>query len=400
MDAPQPTLQSIIEFVRAQALFPPDERIAGREIGDGNVNYVYRLWSEDSGASLVVKLAMPYLRCVGKSYALPIERVVREADALELQGRYAPSLVPQVLRRCDAQGVLVMEDLSALRVLRHELLQQVKYPRFAEQIATFLAAMAFYTSDLAASGGEKKRLEGRFINPELCRIQEDLIFSDPYFDCPRNVVNPALRPYLVGTFFRRSDVRLVASQYKLKYLTQRECLVHGDLHTGSIFVGPERTVVFDPEFCFFGPMAFDLGKLLGNLSINYFCWSARPGPAADHADFRAYIAQLIVEIYGQFVVKFSQHWQQDGRDPLTGVPGFAESFLRSFFVDTLAYWAIVMIRRMHGLAHNLDIDGIPDEVERAKVQEAILEAACQLLTKRESYFDINEVLQALLRFVP
>lgn len=400
MDAPQPQIESVIEFARTAGLFPASDRIAGREIGDGNVNYVYRLWSEDSGQSLILKQAMPYLRCVGESYPLSIERVIREADALEIQGRHAPGLVPKLIRRFDALGLLVMEDLSALRVMRHEMLKLIQHPRFAEHISTFLAALAFFTSDFAAVAGEKKRREGQFINPELCRIQEDLVFSDPYFDCSRNAVNPALRPYLEGTFWQRADVRLLAAQYKLKYLTARESLIHSDLHTGSIFVSAERTVVFDPEFCFFGPMAFDVGKLLGNLAINYFCWSRRAVAEADRVEYRRYLRQLMVDVYTQFVAKFSRHWDQAGQDPLTRVPGYKEHFVRSLQVDAIAFWAIVMIRRMHGLAHNIDVDGIANESDRAEVQIAILQAAACLLTQRESFGDIDAAVQAMLAFVP
>ena len=400
MDAPRPSIESVIEFARAQQLFPLGTPILGREIGDGNVNYVFRLWSETTGESLVVKQAMPYLRCVGESYPLPIERVIREADALELQARFAPGLVPKILRRFDSLGLLVMEDLSALRVMRHEMLQQIRHPHFADHISTFLSALAFFTSDFAAVGGEKKRLEGTFINPELCRIQEDLVFSDPYFDCERNVINPALRPYLEQTFWRRSEVRLLAAQYKLKYLTARESLIHSDLHTGSIFVSADRTVVFDPEFCFFGPTAFDIGKLLGNLAINYFCWSGRPSAAAARDDYRLYLRQLMIDVYTQFVAKFAQHWEQHGQDPICRVPGYQEHFLRTLLVDAVAFWAIVMIRRMHGLAHNIDVDGIGNLETRAQVQIAILEAASCLLTKSESLADIREAVSLMVGFVP
>ena len=31
-----------------------------------------------------------------------------------------------------------------------------------------------------------------------------------------------------------------------------------DLHTGSIFINDDTTMVFDPEFCFYGPMGYCL----------------------------------------------------------------------------------------------------------------------------------------------
>ena len=48
-------------------------------------------------------------------------------------------------------------------------------------------------------------------------------------------------------------------------------LIHGDLHTGSIFINEESTKVFDPEFCFYGPMGYVKGNCffrLGSLEEN------------------------------------------------------------------------------------------------------------------------------------
>src|SRR5262249_4597696 len=156
----------------ANHIFSDGADITGKEIGDGNVNYVYRLCDSRSGESIVLKVAMPYFRCAGEGYPLNIDRTAREADALELQNRCAPGLVPKVIRRFDPHGIFAMEDLSDLAVMRHEMLRRIKHPRFSEDISTFLAATAFFTSDLGVDGGEKKRLEGRFVNPELCKIQE------------------------------------------------------------------------------------------------------------------------------------------------------------------------------------------------------------------------------------
>ena len=58
-------------------------------------------------------------------------------------------------------------------------------------------------------------------------------------------------------------------------MNNAQALIHGDLHTGSIFVNQEETRVIDPEFAFFGPMAYDVGVLIGNLIMNYLSTLAR-----------------------------------------------------------------------------------------------------------------------------
>ena len=58
---------------------------------------------------------------------------------------------------------------------------QKKYEKFAEDISTFMAKTLFFTSDLYLKADQKKELNSRFImNTELCKITEDLIFTDPY----------------------------------------------------------------------------------------------------------------------------------------------------------------------------------------------------------------------------
>ena len=55
------------------------------------------------------------------------------------------------------------------------------YPRFVGDITTFLARTLFFSSDLAVSAARKKQGIAAFAgNHALCKITEDLIFTDPY----------------------------------------------------------------------------------------------------------------------------------------------------------------------------------------------------------------------------
>ncbi len=54
-----------------------------------------------------------------------------------------------------------------------------------------------------------------------------------------------------------------------KFLTSAQALLHGDLHTGSIFIKPDSTKVIDPEFAYYGPMGFDIGAVFANLLLNF-----------------------------------------------------------------------------------------------------------------------------------
>src|SRR5258708_24482503 len=74
-----------------------------------------------------------------------------------------------------------MERLAPHIIMRRGMIRGVRYPRFAEHIADYLARSLFFTSDLALPAVEKKRLMAAFCcNTELCKITEDLIFTEPH----------------------------------------------------------------------------------------------------------------------------------------------------------------------------------------------------------------------------
>src|SRR5205807_2248110 len=56
---------------------------------------------------------------------------------------------------------------------------------------------------------------------------------------------------------------------KIAFIDNAQSLIHGDLHTGSVFVRPEGRSVraFDPEFGAYGPTGFDLGAVWANLVL-------------------------------------------------------------------------------------------------------------------------------------
>ena len=74
----------------------PSAQLKVKEVGDGNLNYVYIVEGND-GATVVLKQALPYVRCVGESWPLTLRRAYFEYTALEAQsaltgGRFVPKV--------------------------------------------------------------------------------------------------------------------------------------------------------------------------------------------------------------------------------------------------------------------------------------------------------------------
>ena len=155
------------------------------EIGDGNLNLVFIVKGTTGGVA--VKQALPYVRLVGESWPLPLSRSHYEYQALVHQARLAPGLVPAVLHHNEALFVIVMEKLEPHIILRKGLVAGTCYPRLVDHITTFLARTLFLSSDLAVPAAQKKQGIAAFAgNHALCKITEDLIFTEPYFQAEQN----------------------------------------------------------------------------------------------------------------------------------------------------------------------------------------------------------------------
>ena len=167
--------------------FEPDEELESVEIGDGNINYVFRVRSKKDGRSVVVKQADKLLRSSGRP--LDTYRNKIEARILQMEGELAPAYVPEVYFYDEIMSALSMEDISAYGNLRKELMVNRVYPHLSGNLSSFLADTLLPTTDLVLPSAQKKEKAKFFVNPELCDITEDLVLSEPYMAVPYNERN-------------------------------------------------------------------------------------------------------------------------------------------------------------------------------------------------------------------
>ena len=238
------------------------------EVGDGNLNLVFIVRGPKK--SLVVKQALPYVRLVGDSWPLPLDRSFFESQALLTENKLAPGLVPKVVLVDDEQALVRHGAPSPHIIMRKGLIEGVKYPKFADALAEFMAQTLFKTSDLYLPAHEKKRQLAIFCaNTELCKITEDLVFTDPYREAKLNHWTSPQLDDIALEFRADAPLKVAAQVMKLKFLSHAEALVHGDLHSGSIMATQDDIRMIDPEFAFFGPIGFDVGALIANLILAY-----------------------------------------------------------------------------------------------------------------------------------
>jgi 5-methylthioribose kinase len=394
--------RTAIEYARGcaaiQALLPPDEPLVCEEIGDGNLNLIFRIVSaRERGRSVIIKQALPYVRLVGESWPLSPERARIESDALALEGRLCPELVPRLYHYDSALYLTVMEDLRDAIIMRKGLIAGQRYPNFAGQIAEFLAQTLFQTSDLALDSAAKKQAVIRFTNPELCKLTEDVIFTEPYLaDAPNNRHNPLIDPARIAALRANKDLLREVRWLKWAFMTRAEALVHGDLHTGSIMITPERIWVIDPEFAYYGPMGFDVGAVLGNLLISYAAQLGHNPEMQRRAEYQEYLLSSVAEVWEGFAARFEALWRERGpADPAE----FRRSFVLALLRDSIGFAACKMIRRVLGIAHVIDLEQIADPALRARAESWVLAIAERLLLERATISDTTGLL-ALVRDCP
>ncbi|MCM3337956.1 S-methyl-5-thioribose kinase [Paenibacillus sp. MER TA 81-3] len=395
-------IEDAVQLARnIEGVFPPTASLRCEEIGDGNLNLVFRVYeiskdTTDSALSprrIIIKQALPYAKVVGESWPLTLDRARIESQALIAQGQLVPHLVPKVYLYNPDLALTVMEDLSDYTIMRTGLMQRNHYPLFAEHIAEFLAKTLFFSSDLGLNQQDKKRNVERFINPELCKITEDLIFDDPYTASPNNNCDAAIEDELKKLSQDRG-LQFEVMLLREKFLTQAQALLHGDLHTGSIFITPESTKVIDPEFAYYGPMGFDIGAIIANLILNTISQEYWSADEETRRQFRAYLLQMVRDIWNQFESRFRSLWDNHVVDRMAQTDGYQDTYLTRVLQDSVGYAGCKMIRRIVGLAHVADIDSISDLHVRERAQRTALFIGKRLVNMNRRIQSIDEVITA------
>jgi 5-methylthioribose kinase len=375
------------------------------EVGDGNLNLVFIVRGTSGG--IAVKQALPYVRLVGESWPLPLSRSHYEHQALTLQARLAPGLVPAVLHHDEALALIAMELLEPHIIMRKGLISGMRYPRFVEDITTYLARTLFFTSDLAVPAAAKKKGIAAFAgNHALCKITEDLIFTDPYREAEQNRWTSPWLDATAARFREDMDAHVAISRLKLKFLGSPEALIHGDLHTGSIMVTESETRVIDPEFAFYGPMGFDLGAIIGNLIMAYLASAGHERSPGERRAFEAWVEETIESVWAEFSRKFVALWRTEAQGDAYPATLFAgeggagrleaerQAYMARLFQDTVGFAAAKIIRRILGLAHNIDFEWIEDARLRAVCEARSLRLARAMLVDTPSFATMRAITKA------
>ena len=372
-----------------------------KEIGDGNLNFVFLATSSsDSSKSIIVKQAVPYLRCVGEEYPLSRERMTYEIRSLESFAKLSEH-IPHIYHSDEDMSVILMEYLGEHIIMRKGMIDSIVYPNFASHISSYLANTLFKTSSLYLSNADKSKLISDFIdNTELCKLTQDFVFSAPYMKHETNTELPELQD-AASKIANDTQLKTQILELKYKFMNQSDALIHGDLHTGSIMVNQNDTYVFDSEFAFVGPMAFDIGALIANLVMSWISHRVQDS----NPEYQEWIVDTILSIWKQFSEEFLALWNETNESALMlkdyasqeVLNAYQTRFILDLLQDSVGFAGCKIMRRQLGIAGVEDIRGIEDTSKREEANRLALSIGERFI-KEYKYInaveDIIEIIKA------
>ena len=362
-------------------IFDKATDLQAMEIGDGNINYVFKVWDAETNKSIIIKQADVLLRSSGRP--LDVDRNRIEAEALMLQGKVAPEFVPKVYKYDPIMCAIAMEDISDHVCLRSELLNRKIFPLLADHITTFLVNTLLPTTDLVMNPEKKKDNVKKFINKNLCSITEDLVLTEPYINYRnRNIVLRENIVFVKKELYEDKELVLEAGKLKNAFMNNTQALLHGDLHSGSIFVKENSTKVLDPEFAFYGPMGYDLGNVIGNLFFARANALVTSEPD-EIEEFLIWMEKTIEDIIYLFKKKFVRLYQKIVKDVMARQEEYMDWYLEAVLSDAAGYAGMEIIRRVVGDSKVADITSIKNRNARIKAERLLILAAKAFIKNRD-----------------
>lgn len=388
----------LFSLPKIKAFFDADSLIID-EIGDGNLNFVFLVTSSsDTSRQLIIKQAVPYLRCVGESYPLSKERMTYEIRSLKRFAELSPH-IPKIYHSDEEMSVLIMEYLSSHIIMRKGMIESIEYPKFAEHISSFLANTLFKTSSLYLSSSDKRTLVSQFIgNSELCKLTEDFVFTAPFMEDETNADLPELSD-VAERIANDVELKTKILQLKYKFMNQSDALLHGDLHTGSIMISHNETYVIDSEFAFVGPMGFDVGALIANLVMSWVSHTLQDSKS----NYSNLILETINSVWQRFNAKFCTLWNETKESALL-TKGFAndeilkayqKQYMQTLLQESIGFAGCKIIRRQFGIAGVEDIRGIEDDALREKANRLAISIGERFIKQYHTVINTDDITKLI-----
>ncbi|EEV20355.1 putative S-methyl-5-thioribose kinase [Treponema vincentii ATCC 35580] len=220
------------------------------------------------------------------------------------------------------------------------------------------------------------------------------MFSEPYCNGKnRNRITPGNESFVKKTLYTDEALKAEVASLRETFMNKAEALIHGDLHTGSIFIGKsidssnslgsnsanEHCMkIIDPEFAFYGPIGYDLGNIIANL---YCAWMYAAFIRGANA-FTERIAAAIEALPQLFTAKALKRCKTV---PLSD-PLYNEKYIRrrlaEIVADAYGFAGTEMIRRTIGDTKTAEFDAMGSDARRITMERIVIQTASTLIKQR------------------
>ena len=370
--------KTTIEFIKEKLpdYFSNDD-LTCEEIGDGNINYVYRV--SDGNKTLIVKHADAYFRNTDKPKN--IIRSKLESKALMIEKDLCKENVPDIYYYDETMCAIVMQDIGDHQNMRYALIDHKIFPEFAKDITNFLVKTLIGTSIFGLSSEKRREYESKFSNHDMCEITDRLVLSEPYTNkLGSNVISEGNEEFVKENLYDNKKLHNEIAYLKNNFLSKRQSLIHGDLHSGSIFVKEDSTMVLDPEFAIMGPGGYDIGNVIAHLVFAYYNCKYTD----DNLEFKKWIKETIIYIIKNYKKDSYQMIKDINTDKIFDNEDFINNYIDETIYDTYGYAGMEIIRRVVGRAKVKDLQ-VDNRLEMEK--ELILFAINLIMNRKEINVD-------------
>ena len=368
--------------------FKADDNITCKEIGDGNINYVYRISNGEK--SIILKQAGVHTRSNSSGRVLDVNRNRREAEVLSYYGDILPDLAPEVICIDKVMKLFVMEDLKDYIPLRDALIKGHIYHHLQEQITDFLVESTLSTADFFIDSFIKKDNAAKYVNKELCKISEELVFREPFFNVlNENSFSESLNDFVKTNLYDNKHIQLEAAKLKCEFMNHSQALIHGDLHTGSIFVKDDCMKIMDCEFAFYGPIGYDVGTIVANFIFAYIYHLV----ITNDKNYTSFLYKVIDDIIKLFKDKFITKFIHESIDVSVQNDGFIEFYLLEVLKTSYGICGLEILRRTTGCAKVKEIESVTDEDTRKKMEYILLNLGIECIMYRDKLSEEDKFMK-------
>jgi len=367
--------RTIKSYVIENGLFETQDDFTCMEIGDGNLNYIFKIKDKLSTKSFIIKQADDFAR-ISRDLIVSRSRNTYEAAAIQYTDTICTGYVPKIHKVDKTLSCFVMEDLGNNSNLKDLFVNHQIIDVVAHDIADYLSKQYYYSSCFYLQKTDQKRFAHTFNNPEMCKITAKLVFEYPY------IYNEVLKTYK-GKNIDYVDRRIVNNQallkkvheYKKSFLEKKQSFVHGDLHTGSLCYFNNQIKILDYEFAFYGPIGYDLGNILAHCIFAIIHAGAKSTCDPNAISFAKWLISTITLLFELFF----EYTHQKIKDDF-----IFEEFHKEVIVDINAFCATEIIRRILGIAKSKELVDI-DKSKITEIEKQLLDFCVEIILHDDTF---------------